>query len=112
MLVAMEQFVPTSANATTIASLFNSDCRLRKSGIVHEKRFAQKKLNTALSSLLEAFPDKQLMARYADGVLADYKAIGFTTTCFPKDTDNGKDWSFLAASRAGHTSLETKGGGG
>ena len=51
----------------------------------------------------KAFPNKQLMARYADGVLANYKGIGFHDDMFPEDTDNGEDWSFLARMRrSGH----------
>ena len=51
----------------------------------------------------KAFPNKQLMARYADGVLAKYKGIGFHDDMFPEDTDNGEDWSFLARMRrSGH----------
>jgi len=50
---------------------------------------------------LKAFPNKQLMARYADGVLSKYHAIGFHDDMFPEDTDNGKDWSFLARMRRG-----------
>ena len=49
----------------------------------------------------KAFPDKQLMARYADGVLAKYKGIGFHDDMFPEDTDNGENWSFLARMRRG-----------
>ena len=41
------------------------------------------------------------MARYADGVLAKYKGIGFHDDMFPEDTDNGEDWSFLARMRRG-----------
>jgi hypothetical protein len=43
------------------------------------------------------------MARYADGALAKYQSIGFHDDMFPEDTDNGKDWSFLARMRrSGH----------
>ena len=52
-----------------------------------------------LKAYQKAFPDKQLMARYADGVLAKYKGIGFHDDMFPEDTDNGEDWSFLARMR-------------
>ena len=52
-----------------------------------------------LRAYLKAFPDKQLMARYADGTLAKYHSIGFHDDMFPEDTDNGKDWSFLARMR-------------
>ena len=54
-----------------------------------------------LKAYQKAFPDKQLMARYADGVLAKYKGIGFHDDMFPEDTDNGEDWSFLARMRRG-----------
>jgi hypothetical protein len=56
-----------------------------------------------LRAYLKAFPNKQLMARYADGTLANYHTIGFHDDMFPEDTDNGKDWSFLARMRrSGH----------
>jgi len=56
-----------------------------------------------LRAYLKAFPNKQLMARYADGALAKYQSIGFHDDMFPEDTDNGKDWSFLARMRrSGH----------
>jgi len=56
-----------------------------------------------LRAYLKAFPNKQLMARYADGTLAKYQSIGFHDDMFPEDTDNGKDWSFLARMRrSGH----------
>jgi len=54
-----------------------------------------------IRAYLKAFPNKQLMARYADGVLSKYHAIGFHDDMFPEDTDNGKDWSFLARMRRG-----------
>ncbi len=54
-----------------------------------------------IRAYLKAFPNKQLMARYADGVLSQYHTIGFHDDMFPEDTDNGKDWSFLARMRRG-----------
>jgi len=54
-----------------------------------------------IRAYLKAFPNKHLMARYADGVLSKYHAIGFHDDMFPEDTDNGKDWSFLARMRRG-----------
>jgi len=54
-----------------------------------------------IRAYLKAFPNKQLMARYADGVLSKYHAIGFHDDMFPEDTDNGKGWSFLARMRRG-----------
>lgn len=70
----------------------------------HEEWFASRATqHRIIRAYLRAFPDKQLMARYADGVLADYKAIGFHDDMFPDDTDNGKEWSFLARMRrSGH----------
>jgi len=57
-----------------------------------------------LRAYLKTFPDKQLMARYADGALSKYHIIGFHDDMFPEDTDNGKDWSFLSRMRrSGHT---------
>ncbi|MCO6456221.1 MAG: DUF4832 domain-containing protein [Pirellulaceae bacterium] len=51
-----------------------------------------------------AFPDKSLMVRYARGYAAQQDWLGFHDDMFPEDTDNGKDWSFLAGMRrAGRT---------
>ena len=44
----------------------------------------------------KAFPDKSLMVRYARGYAGQQEWIGFHDDMFPEDTDNGKDWSFLA----------------
>lgn len=46
-----------------------------------------------------AFPDKSLMVRYARGYAGEQEWIGFHDDMFPEDTDNGKDWSFLAGLR-------------
>jgi hypothetical protein len=46
-----------------------------------------------------AFPDKSLMVRYARGHAGEQDWIGFHDDMFPEDTDNGKDWSFLAGLR-------------
>jgi hypothetical protein len=51
-----------------------------------------------------AFPDKSLMVRYARDHAGQQPWIGFHDDMFPQDTDNGKDWSFLAGIRdAGRT---------
>ena len=47
----------------------------------------------------KAFPNKQLMVRTADGYAGTQDWIGFHDDMFPEDTDNGKDWSFLAKMR-------------
>lgn len=47
----------------------------------------------------KAFPAKSLMVRYARGHPGQQDWIGFHDDMFPEDTDNGKDWSFLAAVR-------------
>lgn len=47
----------------------------------------------------KAFPDKSLMARYAQGPAGNQDWIGFHDDMFPEDTDNGQDWSFLARIR-------------
>jgi len=47
----------------------------------------------------KAFPDKSLMVRYARGYAGRQEWIGFHDDMFPEDTDNGKDWSFLAGMR-------------
>lgn len=47
----------------------------------------------------KAFPDKGLMVRYARGHAGQQDWIGFHDDMFPQDTDNGKDWSFLAGVR-------------
>jgi len=39
------------------------------------------------------------MVRYARGYAAQQAWIGFHDDMFPEDTDNGKDWSFLAGLR-------------
>jgi len=52
-----------------------------------------------LEAYRKAFPKKQLMARYADGLPGEYPRMGFHDDMFPEDTDNGKDWSFLARMR-------------
>ena len=68
----------------------------------HEEWFASEKTQRRIiRAYLKAFPDKQLMARYADGTLAEFKKIGFHDDMFPEDTDNGKEWSFLARMRRG-----------
>lgn len=46
-----------------------------------------------------AFPDKSLMVRYARDYAGQQEWIGFHDDMFPEDTDNGKDWSFLAGVR-------------
>lgn len=47
----------------------------------------------------KAFPDKSLMVRYARGYAGQQEWIGYHDDMFPEDTDNGKDWSFLAGLR-------------
>jgi len=47
----------------------------------------------------KAFPEKSLMARYARGYAGRQEWLGFHDDMFPEDTDNGKDWSFLAGLR-------------
>ena len=47
----------------------------------------------------KAFPNKCLMARYARGHAGKQDWLGFHDDMFPQDTDNGKDWSFLAGIR-------------
>ncbi len=39
------------------------------------------------------------MVRYARGYAGQQDWIGFHDDMFPQDTDNGKDWSFLAGLR-------------
>lgn len=46
-----------------------------------------------------AFPNKRLMVRYARGYAGQQDWLGFHDDMFPQDTDNGKDWSFLAGLR-------------
>lgn len=48
----------------------------------------------------KAFPDKSLMVRYARDYAGQQTWIGFHDDMFPEDTDNGKDWSFLAGLRS------------
>lgn len=47
----------------------------------------------------KAFPDKSLMVRYARDYAGQQAWLGFHDDMFPEDTDNGKDWSFLAGLR-------------
>lgn len=47
----------------------------------------------------KAFPNKSLMVRYAKAYAGTQDWIGFHDDMFPEDTDNGKDWSFLAGLR-------------
>ena len=47
----------------------------------------------------KAFPAKSLMVRYSRGHAGEQNWIGFHDDMFPEDTDNGKDWSFLAGLR-------------
>ena len=56
---------------------------------------SEKTRRRVLEAYRKAFPHKQLMARYADGLPGEYPAMGFHDDMFPEDTDNGKDWSFL-----------------
>ncbi|MDE0821368.1 MAG: DUF4832 domain-containing protein [Opitutales bacterium] len=60
---------------------------------------SEKTQGKVLDAYRKAFPDKQLMARYADGLPGRYPLMGFHDDMFPEDTDNGKDWSFLARLR-------------
>jgi hypothetical protein len=46
-----------------------------------------------------AFPNKKLMVRYARGHASEQPWIGFHDDMFPEDTDNGREWSFLAGLR-------------
>jgi hypothetical protein len=48
----------------------------------------------------KAMPDKSLMVRYGRDYAGKQPWIGFHDDMFPQDTDNGKDWSFLAGLRA------------
>jgi hypothetical protein len=52
-----------------------------------------------LDAYRKAFPDKRIMVRYARDYAAQQNWIGFHDDMFPDDTDNGKDWSFLAGLR-------------
>lgn len=47
----------------------------------------------------QAFPDKSLMVRYSRDYAGEQAWLGFHDDMFPQDTDNGKDWSFLAGLR-------------
>ena len=61
-----------------------------------DELFASEKIRRrVLEAYRKAFPDKQLMARYADGPPGEYPKMGFHDDMFPEDTDNGKEWSFL-----------------
>jgi len=66
------------------------------------------------SSWRKAFPDKSLMVRNANGYAGRQEWIGFHDDMFPEDTDNGKDWSFLAglkkANRAENWNVAVVGG--
>lgn len=55
-----------------------------------------------LEAYRKAFPNKSIMVRYARGYAGQQDWIGFHDDMFPQDTDNGKDWSFLAGLRKTH----------
>ncbi|RMG35189.1 MAG: DUF4832 domain-containing protein [Planctomycetota bacterium] len=75
---------------------------------------SEKTQRTVLAAYRRAFPDKQLMARYARGPAGELPWLGFHDDMFPEDTDNGKDWSFLAglrrSGRAGNWKVAPIGG--
>ena len=52
-----------------------------------------------INSYRRAFPHKILLARYARDAAASQSWLGFHDDMFPEDTDNGRDWSFLAGLR-------------
>lgn len=52
-----------------------------------------------IDTFRQAFPDKHLMARTADGYAGTLAWMGYHDDMFPQDTDNGRDWSFLAKIR-------------
>lgn len=52
-----------------------------------------------INAYRKAFPSKSLMVRYARDFAGKQNWIGFHDDMFPEDTDNGKDWSFLAGLR-------------
>ena len=56
---------------------------------------SEKTRRRILEAYRKAFPNKLLMARYADGLPGRYPKMGFHDDMFPEDTDNGKSWSFL-----------------
>ncbi len=56
---------------------------------------SEKTRRRVLEAYRKAFPNKQLMARYGDGLPGQYPKMGFHDDMFPEDTDNGKSWSFL-----------------
>ena len=60
---------------------------------------SEKTRRRVLEAYRKAFPNKQLMARYADGLPGEYPRMGFHDDMFPEDTDNGKNWSFLERMR-------------
>ncbi|MBT6850886.1 MAG: DUF4832 domain-containing protein [Opitutae bacterium] len=60
---------------------------------------SEKTRRRVLEAYRKAFPNKQLMARYADGPPGEYPKMGFHDDMFPEDTDNGKEWSFLERMR-------------
>lgn len=66
----------------------------------HSKLYASPETERrVIDAYRKAFPDKSLMVRYARGYAGQQEWIGFHDDMFPEDTDNGKDWSFLAGLR-------------
>lgn len=49
-----------------------------------------------INAYRKAFPEKCLMVRYSRNYAGQQNWIGYHDDMFPQDTDNGKDWSFLA----------------
>jgi hypothetical protein len=47
----------------------------------------------------QAFPDKILLGRYADGVLGTEDWLGYHDDFFPSDTNGSEDWMFLPKMR-------------
>lgn len=107
MIAAMEQFI------AALGDRYNKNPRIAfvQVGMLgfwgewhtwpREKMYASKQTEQkVIQAFRKAFPDKSLMVRNASGFAGEQDWIGFHDDMFPEDTDNGKDWSFLAGLRA------------
>lgn len=66
----------------------------------HEKLFASAATRRrVIAAYREAFPQKKLMARTADGDLGRQPWLGYHDDMFPEDTGDEKDWYFLGGLR-------------
>ena len=66
---------------------------------------------TVIEAYRRAFPRKMLLARTASRFAGEQPWLGFHDDLFPEDTDNGRDWSFLAGAAAVGPGCQLEAGG-